>query len=108
MSVMEPVREVEGLAWTKSGYSGPEGGNCVEVAVTWTKSSYSASGGNCVEVATTWIKSSHSGSGGGDCVEVAATPPVLRVRDSKLPDLAILSFSAAHWSALTNSVRHTA
>ncbi|MFH0241795.1 DUF397 domain-containing protein [Streptomyces sp. HK10] len=30
-----------------------------------------------------WFKSSYSGSGGGDCVEVAAGPEAVFVRDSK-------------------------
>ncbi|MEU9240884.1 DUF397 domain-containing protein [Streptomyces sp. NPDC048385] len=30
-----------------------------------------------------WFKSSYSGSDGGDCVEVAMTPGVVQVRDSK-------------------------
>jgi hypothetical protein len=30
-----------------------------------------------------WFKSSYSGSGGGDCVEVAAGPNAVYVRDSK-------------------------
>ncbi|URN13489.1 DUF397 domain-containing protein [Streptomyces radiopugnans] len=30
-----------------------------------------------------WFKSSHSGSDGGDCVEVAAGPDAVYVRDSK-------------------------
>ena len=30
-----------------------------------------------------WFKSSYSGSGGGDCVEVAAGPGAVFVRDSK-------------------------
>ncbi|OKK22345.1 hypothetical protein AMK16_04120 [Streptomyces sp. CB00455] len=30
-----------------------------------------------------WFKSSYSGSGGGDCVEVAAGPDAVYVRDSK-------------------------
>lgn len=30
-----------------------------------------------------WRKSSYSGSGGGDCVEVAAGPDAVYVRDSK-------------------------
>lgn len=29
------------LAWFKSSYSNSEGGNCVEVAPSWHKSSYS-------------------------------------------------------------------
>ncbi|MFF6813266.1 DUF397 domain-containing protein [Streptomyces sp. NPDC012403] len=31
-----------------------------------------------------WFKSSYSGSGGGDCVEVAAGPGAVFVRDSKI------------------------
>ncbi|WP_436786454.1 DUF397 domain-containing protein [Yinghuangia sp. YIM S10712] len=58
------------------------------------------------QVRTPWIKSSYSGSGGGNCVEVAAAATAMHVRDSKLPGLATLTFPAAHWSALTNSVRH--
>lgn len=60
------------------------------------------------EVRGPWIKSSYSNSYGGDCVEVAAAPTVMHVRDSKLPNLATLTFPAANWSALTNSVRHHA
>ncbi|WP_369226716.1 DUF397 domain-containing protein [Streptomyces sp. R39] len=30
-----------------------------------------------------WFKSSYSGTSGGDCVEVAVAPGVVRVRDSK-------------------------
>ncbi|MDT0382126.1 DUF397 domain-containing protein [Streptomyces sp. DSM 42041] len=52
-------------AWFRSSYSGPEGGNCVEVAFAWRKSSY-------------------SGSDGGNCVEVADAPDAIRVRDSKV------------------------
>ncbi|MFJ8141923.1 DUF397 domain-containing protein, partial [Streptomyces sp. NPDC096013] len=32
-----------------------------------------------------WFKSSYSGSEGGDCVEVAAHPSAVHVRDSKVP-----------------------
>lgn len=32
-----------------------------------------------------WFKSSYSGSDGGDCVEVAAGPEAVYVRDSKIP-----------------------
>lgn len=31
-----------------------------------------------------WFRSSYSGSGGGDCVEVAAGPDTVFVRDSKI------------------------
>ncbi|WP_308409606.1 DUF397 domain-containing protein [Streptomyces sp. A3M-1-3] len=39
-----------------------------------------------------WFKSSYSGTEGGDCVEVAACPGTVHVRDSKLnsgPELAV-------------------
>lgn len=59
--------DLTGATGRKSGYSGTNGGDCVEVAEVWRKSSYS--GGN-----------------GGDCVEVAAVPPAaIAVRDSKDP-----------------------
>ncbi|MDJ1134681.1 DUF397 domain-containing protein [Streptomyces iconiensis] len=32
MSIKRDVRELEGLSWFKSSYSGSDGGNCVEVA----------------------------------------------------------------------------
>ncbi|PSM44069.1 hypothetical protein C6Y14_06810 [Streptomyces dioscori] len=41
---------------------------------------------------TRWRKSSYSGGGeGNDCVEVAATPTRILVRDSKMPTEATLS-----------------
>ncbi|WP_436786731.1 DUF397 domain-containing protein [Yinghuangia sp. YIM S10712] len=58
------------------------------------------------EVRGPWFKSSYSGPEGGNCVEVAAAPRAMCVRDSKLPDLATLTFSDVQWAALTNSVRH--
>lgn len=33
-----------------------------------------------------WRKSTHSGGTGGDCVEIAAQPCRVAVRDSKRPD----------------------
>ncbi|MDV5147560.1 DUF397 domain-containing protein [Streptomyces sp. SBC-4] len=73
------------LNWFKSSYSGPQGGDCIEVAVTWVKSSY-------------------SGGQGGDCVEVASCVASIHVRDSK--DLAVPSFevSPGAWSAFLASV----
>ncbi|MFE0021348.1 DUF397 domain-containing protein [Amycolatopsis sp. NPDC059021] len=52
-----------------------------------------------------WRKSSYSEDGtGGNCVEVAATPQVIGVRDSKAP-VANLSVSAAAWVAFLESTR---
>ncbi|MGW4230131.1 DUF397 domain-containing protein [Streptomyces sp. NPDC004980] len=70
----------------------------------WFKSSYSGDQGECVEVALEWTKSTHSGNQGGDCVEVAACPHAVHVRDSK--DLAVpaLTLSPAAWSAFLGRV----
>ncbi|MFJ4691103.1 DUF397 domain-containing protein [Streptomyces sp. NPDC088766] len=46
-----------------------------------------------------WFKSSYSGTSGGDCVEVAATPAAVHVRDSKKPQAASLTFSTEQWAA---------
>nr|MDT0657609.1 DUF397 domain-containing protein [Micromonospora sp. DSM 115978] len=43
-------------------------------------------------------KSSRSG-GSGECVEVAAVPGVVRVRDSKDPAGPVLAFSPTAWRA---------
>jgi hypothetical protein len=68
------------LSWFKSSYSGPEGGNCVEVALSWHKSSY-------------------SGSGGGNCVEVAETAAAVHIRDSKDTARPHLTVTPAAWTA---------
>ena len=47
---------------------------------------------------TTWFKSSYSSSASGDCVEVAAGPGVVDVRDSKDPDGPRLTFSRDAWA----------
>ncbi|MET7943793.1 DUF397 domain-containing protein [Streptomyces sp. NPDC005302] len=47
----------------------------------------------------TWIKSSFSGGEGGECVEVAASPRAVRVRDSKDPRGPQLALSPGSWSA---------
>ncbi|GAB2866092.1 DUF397 domain-containing protein [Streptomyces deserti] len=67
-------------------------------SATWRKSSYSSSnGGDCVECAplggAAWRKSSYSGNTGGDCVEVADLGPGVAVRDSKNPEVGILTLS---------------
>ncbi|MFD5323268.1 DUF397 domain-containing protein [Streptomyces sp. NPDC127092] len=46
-----------------------------------------------------WFKSSYSSSGDGDCVEVAACPTTVHVRDSKRPEDARLALAPAAWSA---------
>jgi uncharacterized protein DUF397 len=46
-----------------------------------------------------WFKSSYSGSSGGDCVEVAACPGTVHVRDSKSVQGPILSVPPRQWTA---------
>lgn len=46
-----------------------------------------------------WFKSSYSTGSGGECVEVAASPAAVYVRDSKDREGPILAFDAAAWSA---------
>jgi hypothetical protein len=46
-----------------------------------------------------WFKSSHSGGDGGECVEVAACPGAIHVRDSKNKQGPQLAFSPARWAA---------
>ncbi|WP_256332989.1 DUF397 domain-containing protein [Streptomyces sp. 2131.1] len=38
-----------------------------------------------------WFKSSYSGRQGGDCVEVAAHPAAVHIRDSKVTDGPVLT-----------------
>lgn len=52
-----------------------------------------------------WRKSSHSSGSGDDCVEVAAAPGVVGVRDSKDPDGARLALAPAAWRSLLDSVK---
>jgi hypothetical protein len=53
-----------------------------------------------------WRKSSRSGSNGGNCVEVAASPPgLVAVRDSKNPDGPALTFTPAGWQSFTASIK---
>ncbi|MGW1544317.1 DUF397 domain-containing protein [Streptomyces sp. NPDC002309] len=66
--------------------------------LAWFKSSYS-SGGDCVEVAYAWRKSSYSSGGSGDCVEVAACPAAVHVRDSKDRQGPQLTVSPAVWDS---------
>ncbi|MFD9219582.1 DUF397 domain-containing protein [Streptomyces sp. NPDC060064] len=52
---------------------------------------------NALELA--WIKSSYSSGAGGECVEVAARPGVVHVRDSKDTSVPMLSVQAQTWDA---------
>ncbi|MFK4146608.1 DUF397 domain-containing protein [Streptomyces sp. NPDC004065] len=45
-----------------------------------------------------WIKSSYSTGNGGECVEVAAAPGAVLVRDSKQPAQARLAFGPEAWN----------
>ncbi|MGA5407418.1 DUF397 domain-containing protein [Streptomyces lavendulocolor] len=47
----------------------------------------------------TWVKSSYSGADGPDCVEVAATPDTVHVRDSKNVPGPQLGFAPDAWAA---------
>ncbi|TPQ15653.1 DUF397 domain-containing protein [Streptomyces sporangiiformans] len=51
----------------------------------------------------TWFKSSYSGGEGGECLEVAAAPGTVLIRDSKAPTRAQLTFRPSEWAAF---VRH--
>ncbi|MFJ3145385.1 DUF397 domain-containing protein [Streptomyces halstedii] len=46
-----------------------------------------------------WLKSSHSGAEGGQCLEVAAQPQAVLVRDSKNPTGPTLTLTQRGWSA---------
>ncbi|MFF5898942.1 DUF397 domain-containing protein [Streptomyces argenteolus] len=51
-----------------------------------------------------WFKSSYSGSGGGDCVEVAAGPGAVFVRDTKTGcDGPVLRVGRSGWAAFVAS-----
>ncbi|MFI5800057.1 DUF397 domain-containing protein [Streptomyces sp. NPDC051677] len=49
--------------------------------------------------ALVWAKSSYSGAEGGQCVEVAATPARVHVRDSKDTTRAALAVDPTAWTA---------
>lgn len=53
-----------------------------------------------------WRKSSFSqGNGNSDCVEIAKTPAVTAVRDSKNPEGGKLTLPDSAWRALRGSLR---
>ncbi|WP_405984992.1 DUF397 domain-containing protein [Streptomyces sp. NBC_00872] len=80
--------------WRKSSYSGPDNGDCVEVADTIT-----------APLLAGWRKSSYSNPDGGSCVEVAdGVPGIVPVRDSKNPDGPALAVPAPAWSSFIGSL----
>ncbi|MFF3786700.1 DUF397 domain-containing protein [Streptomyces sp. NPDC001933] len=50
-----------------------------------------------------WFKSSYSGPQGGDCVEVAAHPAAVHIRDSKVTDGPVLTVPPTAWTAFLNA-----
>ncbi|MER8032968.1 DUF397 domain-containing protein [Streptomyces bauhiniae] len=81
------MNNAESLTWVKSSYSGPEGGNCVEVSLAWFKSSY-------------------SGAEGGQCVEVAVTPTTVHIRDSKTSTGPTVTLSPTAWADFLTAERY--
>ena len=63
----------------------------------------SSSRGSSSRDVRSWRKSSHSSDGA--CVEVAAVPGQIMVRDSKDSDGAFLTFTANEWSAFIAGVK---
>jgi hypothetical protein len=55
-----------------------------------------------------WRKSSYSDGNGGDCVEAAATPGTVTVRDSKDRSGAALAFTAGAWRTFTAAAQAAA
>ncbi|MFD8750315.1 DUF397 domain-containing protein [Kitasatospora sp. NPDC059577] len=55
-----------------------------------------------MNVKLAWIKSSYSSNEGGQCIEVAETPDVVHVRDSKDKSGPQLAFEPAAWEAFVS------
>ncbi|WP_405950812.1 DUF397 domain-containing protein [Streptomyces prunicolor] len=55
-----------------------------------------------------WFKSSYSSSEGGNCLEVAAHPAAIHIRDSKVPAGDILTVSPSTWTEFLSRVTHPA
>jgi hypothetical protein len=53
----------------------------------------------------TWRKSTRSGSTGGNCVEIAALPAAVVVRDSKDQTGPVLMFEPAAWASFVGAAR---
>ncbi|MEU1482508.1 DUF397 domain-containing protein [Streptomyces sp. NPDC005752] len=72
--------------------------------LSWFKSSHSSDqGGNCLEVACDWRRSSYSGSGRGDRVEVSAHPTAVHIRDSKVTGGPVLTVQPTAWAAFVSA-----
>ncbi|MER8089679.1 DUF397 domain-containing protein [Streptomyces sp. NPDC058316] len=52
-----------------------------------------------MSTAREWFKSSYSGDEGGACIEIAAHPAAVHVRDSKNPDGPVLTVAPTTWTA---------
>ncbi|MER5581547.1 DUF397 domain-containing protein [Streptomyces asoensis] len=53
-----------------------------------------------------WLKSSYSAGNGGECVEVAACPGRVHVRDSKDTTRAALAVRPTAWTAFVEFAAH--
>lgn len=54
---------------------------------------------------TTWRKSTYSGGNGSNCLEVAATPDALLVRDSKNREGISLVFAVRAWTQFATMLK---
>ncbi|MEU5214340.1 DUF397 domain-containing protein [Streptomyces sp. NPDC020742] len=89
---MRPI-DLSTIAWRKSSYSNPDGGQCLEVSDDFLTTA-------------TWRKSTYSNPDGGNCVEVSDDLPALvPVRDSKVPHGPALLFNAPAWSSFVTAVK---
>jgi hypothetical protein len=52
-----------------------------------------------------WRTSSYSGNNGGACVEAAAVPAAVLVRDSKDPHGPVLAFAARDWQRFADRIK---
>jgi hypothetical protein len=53
---------------------------------------------------TEWHKSSFSGPPQNECVEVAFSPAIVGLRDSKKPEAGVLAFNRTAWQAFLTQV----
>lgn len=68
----------------------------------WWKSSPRESNGHCAEGAS-WRKGTRCQT--GECVEAAAAPGAVSVRDSKNPGGPVIPFGSAAWQRFTASLK---